>query len=101
MRDLFGKGGPILLVPSGLLNLLSSLVCAEHLVLPSSFALETLALTWSRRKGKEKTENDSRGSISHGLVVVFIPAETGQTGSMDRSDRSVCSIPLYTISSDG
>ena len=36
--DLFGKGGPILLVPSGLLNLLSSLVCAEHLVLPSSFA---------------------------------------------------------------
>ena len=63
--------------------------------------METLALTWSRSKGKEKTKKDSRDSTSHGLVGVFIPAETGQTGSMDRSDQSVCSIPLYMISSDG
>ena len=26
---------------------------------------------------------------------------TGQTGVRDRSDRLVCSIPLYTITSDG
>ena len=40
----------------------------------------------------------TRSNTSEG---VFIPAETGQNGATDRSDRLVCSIPLYTIPSDG
>jgi len=75
---------------------------------------------WEKDQFMDELQNPHQPNISEG---VFIPVETGQTGSMDRSDRSVrtvrpvpgtdqtgardrsdqlvCSIPLYTIPSDG
>ena len=61
--------------------------------------LETLALTWSRRKGKEKTEKDSRDSTSHELVGVFIPAETGQTGRSATSPSTRSHLTVEVLSS--
>ena len=86
-------------------------------LLSQSNPIQTLTNPWSnpilkRGTGGERHKGGGLGERTiHGRVTkatqpntsegVFIPAETGQTGARDRSDRLVCSIPLYTIPSDG